>query len=142
MIEIRVRAQTQAGRFHRGPLRLDDRWSAVDLERPEIRDALAAAVGVQVRVHPNDRTKIEAAGFRWRDGRLVDTAKLDDIAQGMVERADLAPEPADSPPAVDADPSAVIVTTAAPVTPDGRAPAAARAAGGRARRDKETRVRA
>ena len=86
-LEVRVRAHTQAGRFRHGPLRLDDRWSTVDAARPEIRVALWRSVGVQVRVHPNDRAKLEEVGLRWRrsDGVLMDVAKLKELAAEVDE---------------------------------------------------------
>jgi hypothetical protein len=70
-IQIRVRANTQAGRFRSGPLQLGDRWSPVDLARPDVRDGLIAHVGVHVQVHPHDRAAVEAAGFRFDGDRMV-----------------------------------------------------------------------
>jgi hypothetical protein len=101
-IEIRVRASTQAGRFHRGPLHLTDSWSPVDLARPDVRDALVAHVGTHVVVHPQDRARLNAAGLRIDiAGRMAPASTSDAAAPpGATAASASSPAPsADPPPA-------------------------------------------
>ncbi len=73
-VDIRVRATTQAGGFRQGPLQLGPGWGKVNLARPDVRKALVEHVGVHVRVHPEDETRVREAGLEFKDGRLVKAA--------------------------------------------------------------------
>lgn len=100
-ISIRVRATTPSGGFHRGPLHLSSHWSDVDLERPDVREALIAHVGVHVRVHPNDHQVVRDAGFAFKDGRMVPerTPNAAAPAAATASAPSSAPTTTSSPPA-------------------------------------------
>jgi hypothetical protein len=70
-LDVRVKANGSAGKFRRPPFTLTDRWSTVDLRRPDVRQGLLDHVGGHVVIHPADVARLGDVGLELVNGRLL-----------------------------------------------------------------------
>ena len=76
-VDVKVKASGSAGSFRRLPLTLTDRWTTVDVRRPDVRRALVDYVGTHVRVHPSDVSRLADVGLVFKGDRLVEVTPED-----------------------------------------------------------------